>query len=60
MEKELAGIPQITKIGLLSVKSDPVKQSLQALLLSWKTVFASVLHTEAYVRKSLFVVKILS
>ncbi|CAI9717935.1 dynein heavy chain 8, axonemal-like [Octopus vulgaris] len=48
MEKELARIPQIMKIGLLSVKSDPVKQSLQALLLSWKTVFASVLHTDAY------------
>ncbi|GAB1604755.1 dynein axonemal heavy chain 5 isoform X2 [Argonauta hians] len=48
MEEELARIPAVVEIGLLSIKTDPVRQSLQSYLLSWKTLYASVLLKDAH------------
>lgn len=54
IEKEIAAISSVILIGLISVNVDPLKYSLQAMVVNFKTLYASVLHEDAKVKLILF------
>ena len=50
IEQEIAAISSVILIGMISINIDPLKYSLQAMVISFKTLYASVLQEDAKVK----------